>query len=129
MSKMDELKSTLYSQGNIDERKLFSFVNSKTIPIWGLGALGGIINVMATFAGIGINGDKIIVFSASMGGLIGKVTGVLYEIPMDEIENFKMGKKLFLISYIRFTWQGKKFYFETNGMGGVDEAVKNYLTS
>lgn len=118
MSKMDELRSTLYSQGSIDEKKLFTFTNAQKLPSGGFGLVG-----------LGINGEKLVVFSAEPGGAVGKVTGVLYEIPMNEIENFKMGKHLFILSYMQFTWQGGNFYFKNNGMCGVDEAVKKHCAS
>ena len=99
MASLDETRSLLFSQGLIDQRKLFSFVTAKKLPSGGWG-----------FCAMGINGDKLVIFDADIQGLDGVVKDMLYEIPLDEVENFK-GFKLWNFITVKFTWQGGRFSF------------------
>lgn len=119
MSKaLDELKSTLYAEKHIDERKLFSFAMAQQLPS---GAYGP--------CAIGINGDKLIIFDAQPSSPVGIVKNVMFEIPMAEIEDFKTGKQMLIVPYMKFTWQGGQFMLKNFGNFGVDKAVAAAVNS
>ena len=115
--KMDVIKSSLYSQGAIDERKLFGFAMAKKLPSGGYGLVA-----------IGIKGDKFIIFDAKPSSAGGEVTDVLFEIPMNEIEDFKTGKTYLIIDYMSFNWNGGEFRLENYGKCKVDQAIKDFLS-
>lgn len=112
MASMAEIKDLLLSQGRIDARKIFSFTTAKQLPngAWGL-------------CGVGICDKNLMVFDAAPSNLVGEVKETMYEIPINEITEFK-ASNFVLNRYMKFVWKGEKFHLSAFAPNvGLNEAI------
>ena len=109
-----ELYEKLFNEGRIDERRIFTFVTAKRLPGGGYGMVG-----------LGFNKDKLVVIDVTSVKLSSIELGeTLYEIPINEIEDMK-GSYFVFYPYLKFNWQGGKFYFTALGYkSGILEVLK-----
>ena len=96
---LTDVTEKLYREGKIDDRKIFSYATALSLPNGNYGMVG-----------IGFNHDKFIVVGLEVTFKEFILGDVLYEIPLNEIEDVK-GISFILYPFVKFRWQGAKFKF------------------
>lgn len=106
-----EVAAKLYSEGKIDERKLFSVANAKRLP-QGYG-----------YIGLGMKGNNLIIFDYELRKGVGEV---IYDIPLVDVEKLKVGAFLGIFTYLKFTYCGGKFNIQNFAFSlGIEKAIRN----
>ncbi|SFI32361.1 hypothetical protein SAMN04487830_14216 [Pseudobutyrivibrio sp. OR37] len=105
-----EVAAKLYSDGKIDERKLFSVANAKRLP-QGYG-----------YIGLGLKGDNLVIFDYQFKTGVGEV---IYDIPIADVEKLKVGAFLGIFTYLKFTYCGGKFNIQNFAFSlGIEAAIR-----